>query len=145
MGLARPPWRGRPVIAALAVGVAIGTVALQGAGAPLQGPASWLVAVRVALGASWLTYLALLGLRAVRAQPIGLGRAVLVTGVLLPRYVRDPAFGVPAAFAVAITLAAVSLFLTDVARVPVTRRYWLGAALLLLPWGIPPLSAHWPS
>lgn len=74
-------------------------------------------------------------------------RAALVAAVPLPRYLADPAGGSVVAVWLLMILCCGFVYLEHAClgrpgRERWLRRYWVAAALFLLPWAIPACSAH---
>ena len=142
------PARFRPAATALAL--ALGALA---AALPALGPQGveagwWVEPARTALGIAWVgcVLLALIRAASRRYAPGTAERAVLATGVLLPRYLVDPAAGIPMAFACALFLVCGYAVVEALAPSGWCGKswYWPIAAALLVPFAVPGLDVRWP-
>jgi hypothetical protein len=122
----------------------------------------WLLAARMGLKVAWLTILALAlsyrnpasagsappgrNGRGLAAPEETLQRALLVCAVPMQRYLLDPAGGVVASLWLMVLVLCGYAYIAHAwghASVQ-ARLYWSAWIVLLLPWGFPGLSAHWP-
>lgn len=71
-------------------------------------------------------------------------RAILITGLTLPRFLHDLPSGTVMAFWLVVLLTCGHLTLEGVLPPHRQRWYWWGAALAVVPWGIGILSPAWP-